>query len=122
MEYPPVVAKYLRKRGQIVPRLIPHNPQCDRVLQDKSIEIIYPTRESVIFIPKDMGGIKQKVTIKIANRNRRSRIFWYLDSVYLGTTENEEEMSLDIVKGRHKLYITDELGNDAEVSFKVISK
>lgn len=122
LEYPPVVAKYLRKRGQIVPRLIPHNPRCDRVQQDKTIEIIYPTRESVIYIPKDMGGIKQKVTIKIANRNRRSRIFWYLDSVYLGTTENEEEMSLDIVKGRHKLYITDELGNDAEVSFKVISK
>ena len=31
-------------------------------------------------------------------------------------------MSLDITKGQHKLYITDEFGNDAEVSFKVISK
>ncbi len=120
LEYPPVVAKFLRKRGQIVPKILPHNPQCDRVRQDKTIEIIYPTRGSVIYIPKDMGGIKQKVMIKIANR--QSRIFWYLDSVYLGTTEDEDEMSLNIVKGRHKLYITDEFGNDAEVSFKVISK
>ncbi|MCD4797070.1 MAG: penicillin-binding protein 1C, partial [Candidatus Cloacimonetes bacterium] len=76
LEYPPVVAKYLRKRGQIVPKILPHNPQCDRVRQDKTIEIIYPTRGSVIYIPKDMGGIKQKVMIKIANR--QSRIFWYL--------------------------------------------
>lgn len=122
LEYSPVVAKFLRKRGQIVPKLLPHNPQCDRIRQDKTIEIIYPTRGSVIYIPKDMGGIKQKVTIKIANRNRQSRIFWYLDSVYLGTTEDKDDMSLDIIKGRHKLYITDEFGNDAEVSFKVISK
>ena len=122
LEYPPIVAKYLKKRGQIVPRLIPHNPHCDRVQQDKTIEIIYPTSESVIYIPKDIGGIKQKVTIKIANRNEQSRIFWYLDSIYLGTTEDEDEMSLDIVKGRHKLYITNEFGDDDEVSFKVISK
>lgn len=122
LEYPPVVAKFLRKRGQIVPKLLPHNLQCDRIRQDKTIEIIYPTRGSVIYIPKDMGGIKQKVTIKIANRNRQSRIFWYLDSVYLGTTENKDDMSLNIIKGHHKLYITDEFGNDAEVTFKVISK
>ncbi len=122
LEYPPIVAKYLRKRGQIVPKILPHNLQCDRIRQDKTIEIIYPTKGSVIYIPKDMGGIKQKLTIKIANRNRQSRIFWYLDSIYLGTSDDEDDMSLDITKGHHKLYITDEFGNDAEVSFKVISK
>ena len=122
LEYPPVVAKILRKRGQIVPKLLPHNPKCNRIRQDKTIKIIYPTKGSVIYIPKDFGGVKQKVTIKIANRYKQSRIFWYLDSVYLGTTNNKDEMSLDIIKGHHNLFITDEFGNDAEVSFKVISK
>jgi penicillin-binding protein 1C len=122
LEYPPIVAKYLKKRGQSVPRILPHNPDCSRFQQMKTVEIIYPTNKSVIYIPKDLGGIKQKLTIKIARQNKQSRIFWYLDSVYLGTTDVKDEMSLDIGKGRHKLYITDEFGNDAEVSFKVISK
>ena len=122
LEYSPIVEKYLQKRGQVVSPRIPHNPQCDQVRHAKTIEIIYPTNQSVVYIPKDFGGIKQKLSIQIANRNQDSKIFWYLDGEYVRTNEEINSISLDISKGTHKIYVTDEFGNDAQVSFKVISK
>ncbi len=122
LEYPPVVAKYLKKRGQSVPHLKTHNPLCDWVQNNNTLEIIYPTDGAVIYIPKDFGGIKQKMTIKIANMNKNPRVFWYLDSVYLSSTTAKEELSINIEKGSHKIYITDETGNESKVQFKIISQ
>jgi len=122
LEFPPVVAKYLRKRGQIAPKTLPHNPDCDRNRSEKEIEIVYPSDGSVIYIPKDFGGVKQKLTIQIAKQNVETRVFWYLNSIYLRTSDMENEISLDIGRGAHKLLIIDEYGNEAKVKFKVISK
>ena len=122
LEYPPVTAKYLRKRGQTVPGILPHNPACRRLHDNDDLEIIYPTAQSVIYIPKDMGGIKQKVSLQIARRNLQAKVFWYLDGIYLGSTVDADELAIDMMKGVHELFVTDEYGSEAEVSFKVISQ
>ncbi|NMB39574.1 MAG: penicillin-binding protein 1C [Firmicutes bacterium] len=114
--YPPYISLYFAKSG-VDYSLPPHNPDCPALKRENSISFIYPKHGSYIFIPKDIDGEYQKITLQIAHGEKESRIFWYLDDSYLTETVDNHQVSILLETGWHQLYVVDGVGNSKSISF-----
>ncbi|MCB0284529.1 MAG: hypothetical protein KDF60_18235, partial [Calditrichaeota bacterium] len=94
-----------------------HNPACPAEQNADVLEIIYPTENARLWIPREYGGAYQKVTCKAAHRHSSVKLFWYLDDFYLGETVDKHVMSLDLSNGRHTLVIVDAAGRRVTRTF-----
>jgi len=117
--YPPEVAQFLRERGITVGSLPPHNPRCAMYSGSPCVEILYPTPDAKLFVPRDLDAQLEKVTFRVAHQALKSRLYWYLDGHFLGTTHNRHVLAWSPRPGEHTLYVIDESGQDAKVSFSV---
>lgn len=120
--YTPDVIDYLRKRGNIINTIPPHNPNCSTLQTKNILKITYPTNGAKIFIPRDIGGITQKLNLKVSHLNENSKVYWYIDDKFLGLTENTHSKSIEVKRGNHNLSVVDENGNKEFVSFLVEKK
>jgi len=114
---PADINQYLRQQGQLIEKVPVHNPACTGEHADAVLEIIYPTENAHIWIPRDYDGKYQKITIRAAHRQIGSKIFWYLDDFYMGETKESHVKSLNLENGWHKLVLVDENGRKAEQKF-----
>ncbi len=89
---------------------------------DNPISLIYPKRNTQVYIPRELTGRKGKTIFKAIHSNPDERLFWHLDNNYLGTTQYYHEQALWINEGKHKLTLVDETGNKVEQNFLVLSK
>jgi len=108
--YPPDVVQYLRASGQLINDIPPHNPACPVQTERLALQILYPQEDARLWVPRDFGGTLQKVTMRVAHREKQRVIFWYLDDHYLGDTTNRHEKAVDLTKGWHVLEVVDETG------------
>jgi penicillin-binding protein 1C len=77
------------------------------------MQILYPQDNARLWVPRDFGGMLQKVTLRVAHRESGRKIFWYLDNTYLGSTVNRHEKAVDLIpvgRGWHILEVVDEVG------------
>ena len=117
--YPPQVVAYLSKRGNNVYTTLPHRADCPTVSNNNPIEFIYPQQDSIISIPRGSDGNYQKVTFKVAHSGQNSKLFWYLDQEYLGTTKGSHQKLLLPASGEHQLHVVDGAGYHREIEFYV---
>ena len=89
---------------------------------ENPISLIYPKRNTQVYIPRELTGRKGKTIFKAIHSNPDERLFWHLDNHYLGTTQNYHEQALWVNEGKHKLTLVDEAGNQVVQSFVVLSK
>ncbi|MBC7863947.1 MAG: penicillin-binding protein 1C [Bacteroidia bacterium] len=90
--------------------------------KDKSLAIIYPKKNSKIYLPLTFDGSTGKTVFEATHRISSSRLFWHLDDVFIGETKDIHQMEMNPPVGKHKLYITDEKGRAAGVNFEVLGK
>lgn len=84
---------------------------------DKIMEFIYPDKGIEVFIPVDLDGLSNKVVLKATHKNEKSKIFWFFDDKYLGSTINGlHELSIDPELGIHYLRIVDDAGQSASAT------
>lgn len=114
--YPPNINNYLRSIGREY-NLPPHNPNCPALQQTNPISFIYPQQDSHIFIPRDVDGEYQQITLEIAHAYEDIGVFWYLDDQYLGETNDVHTLSLSLDTGWHRLYVIDGEGNSSVITF-----
>lgn len=86
----------------------------------RNIGIIYPTENSDIFIPYDFNHEKQKVLFEATHLRANTKLYWYIDRVFIGETQLIHQIEIDVSAGSHTLSITDEFGESVERNFKVI--
>ena len=115
--YPPDVTQYLREAGVIVSNSPPHQPHCPGLDEVKPLQIIYPVPNARLWIPRDFDGTLQKITFTAAHRVPDRKVFWYLDNVYMGVTEQRHKMAVNLSAGPHRLEVVDETGNRARRQF-----
>lgn len=108
--YPPDVEQYLRQRGQVISTVPSHKPDCPVQAGNLPIQIIYPQENARLWVPRDFGGDLQMVTMRVAHRESKRQLFWYLDDHYLGMTERRHEKAVDLTKGWHVLEVIDDVG------------
>ena len=117
--YPPQVSYILRKNGRQMQNIPPHRKSCPGLLLQNPLKIVYPRKNASIWVPRDIDGNYQKVTCRAAHRLKGSKLYWYLDTFYKGSSSGEHVLALKFKKGRHMLEVVDESGNRDKVSFFV---
>ncbi len=116
--YSPDIAYYLRENGQYIERIPTHYPHCPRYKSEQSVQIIYPNLEAKLFLPRDYDGEIQQVLCKVGNTQSVEKVFWYLDDVFLGSTEIDHKMAVKFKPGNNTLKVVDENGSeDSRVVF-----
>jgi penicillin-binding protein 1C len=118
--YPPRVAQFLREAGRPVPELPPLLPGCGKADSASSLQIVYPEAGARLWIPRDLDGSFQKVTLRVAHSDTGPRVFWYLDGIYLGESRGRHNRSLVLSRGQHVLVVVDEHGRRQARSFRVV--
>ncbi|MBN1377670.1 MAG: penicillin-binding protein 1C [Gammaproteobacteria bacterium] len=85
------------------------------------IALLYPNVGTKFYIPVDLGAEKERVVFEAVHRNPEARLFWHLDSKYIGETQYFHQQALDIQAGKHQLVLVDEKGDRLVRGFEVLS-
>jgi penicillin-binding protein 1C len=86
------------------------------------MEMIYPKRNTQIFVPKELDGSSSKCVFEVAHRNADIKIFWHLDDRFIGSTRSFHQMGLNPSEGKHLLILIDQKGERLELPFEVLKK
>lgn len=118
---------YYRKKHPEYRPLPPLRPDCAQSAVQyggphSPMQLIYPSRNARIYIPKDLDGSLSATIFKLAHRNPDTRVFWHLDNVYLGSTQTFHHFELRPTAGHHLLTLVDADGNQLERSFFIVEK
>ncbi len=115
--HPAEVVQYLKERGQGFQSVPPHKETCPSISSQDNMDFIYPANGSYIMVPRDVSGEYQKVAVKIAHNSKQSKLFWYLDSKFIGVTSKKHTMFIDFKTGWHVICVVDGEGSSKEIKF-----
>ena len=90
-------------------------------LGDNPISLVYPRRNTQIYIPKDLANQRSKVVFKAIHRIPESQLYWHLNNTFLGVTETFHQQAIWIRAGKHELTVVDETGQSVSQAFEVLS-
>ena len=79
--------------------------------------------EKVIELPeatKNFNSEIQPVILKVAHSQRESKLFWYVDNVYKGSTITFHEMPISATTGFHYITVVDEFGNEIRRKIEIV--
>jgi len=86
------------------------------------ISLVYPRRNTQIYIPRELAGKRGKTLFKAIHQNPHAQLFWHLDNTFLGTTQTYHEQAIWINEGKHRITLVDEKGNSVTQKFEVLSQ
>lgn len=113
----PVASYYYKQTHQQYKVIPPFKTGCGHEFENP-LAIIYPHPNADIIIPKDFDGKHQQVIFEAAHTSHSKALYWHLDRDFIGTTQNEHILAVNVNLGEHTLLIMDEDGNKAEVNFE----
>ncbi|HMA65667.1 MAG TPA: penicillin-binding transpeptidase domain-containing protein, partial [Chitinispirillaceae bacterium] len=121
---PPSMEYFYRKRHFEYDVLPPFKGNCDESAEESRspLTVIYPKNYSKVYIPIELSGERGRVIFEAAHRDARKRLFWHIDNVYLGETDDIHTMPIIADSGRHVLTVVDTDGNRVERVFFVVDK
>jgi len=108
---PPLLEFYYQRKNpnyQTLPSFKSGCTSSDNTVMD----FIYPKEKVKIFLPKDFNEQTNELVFKLAHTISNSKVFWYLDTNFIGTTQTFHEMAIIPKKGKHTITVIDELGNE----------
>jgi len=118
----PPVMEYFYKTGNPYYKVLPPFRADCMAQEGHSMDMIYPTGESKIYIPLEMDGSRGKVVFRAAHRIPETKVYWYIDNDFVGATVDFHQMGLSPTAGKHRLILTDQYGERLERIFEVIDK
>ena len=122
---PPDQAYYYQQKHANYKVLPPWRQDCLPIdsenVADSPISLIYPRRNTQIYIPKELTGNKGKTVFKAIHQDPAAKLFWHLDNAFLGETETFHEQALWVAEGKHTLTLVDEKGVRISQGFEVLS-
>ena len=108
---PPLMEYYYKDKNPFYKPLPKFREDCLGEIKN-AMKFIYPTEKTVIFLPRDFNGKKNKVVLKVAHSNTEAILYWYINNNYLGTTKEINEFSIDLKTGDYVVSVTDNFGNE----------
>ncbi len=85
-------------------------------------QILTPANGLKIFIPIELDGSPGALVVKAVHKNPEATIFWDIDGDYLGETCIKHEWNIRAGIGKHRLTLTDNLGNQQVLIFTILSE
>ncbi|MFT3737134.1 MAG: penicillin-binding protein 1C [Breznakibacter sp.] len=118
---PPLMEWYYRAKNPLYLPLPPIMPNCTDGT-DQPMEFVYPRPDVALFIPKNLEGKSEKVVLRVAHRDPQCRIFWHVDDIFIGQTQDAHRMEADFTPGWHTLTLVDENGNRLTRRIQCVNK
>ncbi len=120
---PPAVENYYKRKNTSYKYLPPYRSDCkDNTDDEKNMELIYPFKDTKIYVPVDLDGKLGKTVFEAAHRDRNAVIFWYVDEKPIGQTERIHQIELSPDKGEHILTLIDKKGEKIVKKFEILGK
>ena len=116
---PPSWEWYYKQLHPTYHTLPPFSPECLDGSSGQVMQFIYPYPNSVIKITKQLDGNQGKVVFELAHRNSSAKVFWHLDSNYIGETTTIHKLEVSPNVGEHILTTVDDAGNSIKIKFKI---
>lgn len=120
----PVEEHFYRQQDPTYRPLPPLRTGCSAAEEAGSwaMELIYPRRNTEIYVPVDYDGRPSRTVFRAAHRQAGATIHWHLDREFLGATTDFHELELDPGAGEHLLTLVDEQGRVLEHRFRVLAR
>ena len=115
---PPIMQWYYKSKNLNYKTLPPFRNDCEYKTQNL-LDFIYPRNGMILSQTKNQLGELQPIIAKVAHINQDTKVFWYLNEVYLGMTKTFHEMTIQPKQGSYKLYVVDEFGNQSSVNISI---
>jgi penicillin-binding protein 1C len=108
---PPVMEYYYAKQH---PEYVPLPGFMDQCLRDgeQLMEFIFPKQNETILLAKNLDEGVNDIVFKVAHRSSETKLYWYLDSNFIGLTETFHELALQPLPGEYVLTVVDQDGNE----------
>ena len=116
---PPAQAFYFQLKNPFYKLLPPFRADCIGS-GGNVIDILTPFDNENIFLPKDFNEKKNSLILKVKHAQPNIQVYWYLDEIYLGTTDHIHEWSIVPEKGVHILNVVDEFSNEKKIKFNIL--
>ncbi len=87
-----------------------------------TMAFLYPKETATIFLPKDFDGKVNELILKVAHSKPATRIFWYVDQTFIGSTKEIHEMAIVPKKGKHLLTVVDEFGTEIKKWITILER
>lgn len=89
---------------------------------NSNLKIIYPQKDAIIVLPKKLDSEYSDLKLEASSLNSNSKLFWFLDSMFIASTEAPHHLSTPLKHGLHALVINDQLGNSVEHNFEIVRR
>ncbi|NOZ34990.1 MAG: penicillin-binding protein 1C [Chlorobi bacterium] len=120
---PPAVENYYKRKNAFYKYLPPYRSDCKGNTDDeKNMELIYPFKDTKIYVPVDLDGKLGKTVFEAAHRNKNAVIFWYVDDKLVGQTKGIHQIELSPKRGEHILTLIDQNGEKIVKKFEILNK
>jgi len=86
------------------------------------MDLLYPGKESRIFVPVELSGNKSRVIFEALHKNPDATIFWHLDKHFIAATHHIHQIEILPGKGKHTLILLDNTGEELVRHFEMIDK
>jgi penicillin-binding protein 1C len=120
---PPAQAYYYQQYHSDYQALPPYRADCQQsTTTDKRFSIIYPAANAQIYLPTELDGSAGKVVLRALAQPSEQRLYWHINQRFIGTTETFHQQALHLNKGKHRLTLVDETGQQQSRVFTVLSQ
>jgi penicillin-binding protein 1C len=119
--FPPTMEYYYKQKHADYKPLPAFMQGCDAIA-DRTLDVIYPTENSRIYVPLEITGEKGKTIFTATTRNNDAKLFWHLDNDFAGTTQKFHQLALSPKAGKHILTVVDETGESVTRNFEILEK
>jgi penicillin-binding protein 1C len=114
----PLMEYYYSKNNPTYKTLPSFKSEC--LAEEQSVmDFIYPKESVKVFLPKDFNEQTNELVFRLAHSIANTKVFWYLDADFVGTTQTFHEMALRPSKGEHVVTVVDEFGNELKRQFEI---
>ncbi len=119
---PPIEEYYYKHKHFEYKKLPDLREDCKNQESSDKISIVYPSRKSEIYIPRNLDGKMGSVIFKVVHKDKNSTLFWHIDNKYFGKTKYFHEKEFTLSFGEHSLTVIDTDGNFKTRKFIILSK
>ncbi|WP_144782348.1 penicillin-binding protein 1C [Dokdonia sp. Hel_I_63] len=115
---PASLAFYYSGKHPDYKELPPYLPDCG-FSGEQPMVFIYPKNNEGVILPKNFDSDINDVVLKVAHRNPETKLFWYLDNNFIGSTEVFHELAIAPEVGIYVLTVVDAQGNELKKQIEV---
>lgn len=114
---PPIQEWYFKQKNSDYK---PLPPQLKITDDSSDMMFIYPVKNTVITIPRELNGEKGSTVFEVAHRNAERTLYWHLDNSYVGKTKGFNKLQLSPNPGEHTITVIDNKGVEITMDFTVL--